>query len=331
MSKRKGLRRHHCRSGPIGLTRSLMLAGLVLWPAAAQAARGGGAASGGEPSGPASVVLLPLVSVYLPGFGQVARRDYLEGLAYGTAAVAGVALAVNAGYAGDGSLDDLMFDEPGARQVFYGLGLYQGAGFLSAWDAFRTAVPVQQRTRGRFGFMPREKETVGELLRAPFRFEYLSRPSTWIPLGLFAGVMGVGITSYRTDREEAGARWHSYEPSDAFFTGALSLNAGVSEEAFFRGYLYPLFHQWSGERTWISNSAQSLLFASAHVGGVTNVPVTQAVFGYYMGWVTQRNDWSLGQVVAIHFWWDVIAVSAALFTRHDVPISLGSFSIPVDF
>jgi len=271
------------------------------------------------------------VSVVVPGFGQLAHRDYLEGLAYGAAGVSGLALLATADYQGTGSIDDILFDKPGARQVFYGGGLYQGAGFLSAWDAFRSAVPVQQETRGRFRFLPKRQESVGDLLLAPFRWEYLKRPSTWIPLGALAGASALGVSAYRADKESTpGLEWYDYTASDAAFTGALSMNAGVTEEALFRGYMQPLFHQWSGERAWISNPAQSLMFASAHIGGVSNVPVAQALLGYYLGWVTQRNDWSLGHAVAIHFWWDVIAVSASLFTRHQVPVSLGSFSIPVD-
>jgi membrane protease YdiL (CAAX protease family) len=270
--------------------------------------------------------------VFIPGFGQLAHREYLGGLAYSTAGFSGLVLATTAGYSGSGSFDDLMFDAPGARRVFYGSGLYQGAGFLSAWDAFQSAVPVQQESHGRFKFLPKQKkESVADLLLAPFRLEHLKRPSTWIPLGALAGASAFSVSTYRSDRKDTpGLNWHPYDGSDAFFTGALSMNAGLTEEAFFRGYMFPLFHQWSGERAWVSNPAQSLLFASAHIGGVTNVPVAQALFGYYLGWVTQRNDWSLSQAVAIHFWWDVIAVSSALFTRHDVPVSLGSFSIPVD-
>jgi len=280
---------------------------------------------------PASVVLLPVVSVFIPGFGQLAHRDYLEGLAYGAAGVTGMVMLATSDYHGNGSIDDILFDKPGARQMFYGGGLYQGAAFLSAWDAFRSAVPVQQQTRGRFRFMPKEQESVSDLLLAPFKWEHLKRPSTWIPLGALAGVSAVGVSAYRADKAGTpGLEWYEYRAGDAVFTGALSMNAGVSEEAVFRGYLQPLVHQWSGERTWISNPAQSLIFASAHIGGVTNVPVAQALLGSYLGWVTQRNDWSLGQAVAIHFWWDVIAVSASLFTRHEVPVSLGSFTIPVD-
>ncbi len=280
---------------------------------------------------PASTVLVPVISVFVPGFGQAAQRRYLEGGAFFATGVSGLVILSQSGYDGDGSLDDVLFDRKGARQLFYGSALYQGAGFLSAWDAFQAAVPAQQLDKGRFKFMnPADRESVGDLLLAPFKPEYLLRPSTYIPLGILGGLAALSVGAYRADKTGDGARWTRYGAGDAFFTGALSMNAAATEEAMFRGYIQPLFHQWSGERAWISNPAQALIFAAAHIGGVTNVPVAQAGLGWYLGWLTQRDGWKIGQAVAIHFWWDVIAVSATLFTRHEVPISLGSFSVPVD-
>jgi membrane protease YdiL (CAAX protease family) len=281
---------------------------------------------------PSSVVLLPVVSVFVPGFGQMAQRRYLSGAAFAAAGFGGLLFASGASYDGDGSLDDALLDVPGARRKVYGLGLYQGAGLMSAWDAFQASIPAQQQDKGRFRFLdPAQREKPADLLLAPFTPAYLKRPSTWIPLGLLAGVATLGTQAYRRDKDsEPGLRWRPYRPGDAFFTGAVSMNAGATEEALFRGYLFPLFHQWSGERAWVSNPAQALLFAGAHIGGVSNVPVAQGLLGFYLGWLTQRDDWKIGQAVAIHFWWDVIALSAAMFTRHDVPISLGAFSIPMD-
>jgi membrane protease YdiL (CAAX protease family) len=281
---------------------------------------------------PASVVLLPIVSVFIPGFGQMAQRRYGAGGLYAAAGMSGLVLATNSGYeGGDGGLDDVLHDEPGARTEFYGLGLYQGAGFLSAWDVFQASVPALQEN-GRFGFMnARKRETAVDLMLAPFKPAYLVKPTTWVPLGILGALAATSAVVYRNEEgSRDGLRWTPYEPDDMFFTGALSLNAGVTEEAMFRGYLFPVFHQWSGRRSWISNPAQALLFAGAHYGGVTNVPVAQGALGLYLGWLTERNQWQVGQAVAVHFWWDVIAVTTTMFTRHQVPISLGSVSLPVD-
>jgi hypothetical protein len=283
-----------------------------------------------EVARPSSTVLLPVVSVFLPGFGQLAQRRYLAGAAYGVAGLSGLVTASNSPYRGDGSFEDVLVDERGARQSLYGLGLYQGAGFLSAWDAFQASVPAQRQDKGRFRFLPARRDKPVDLFAAPFKPEYLKRPGTWLPLGALAALAAAGVAGYRVDKNgEPGLRWLAYEPDDAFFTGAVSMDAAATEEAMFRGYLFPLFHQWSGERFWVSNTGQAGLFALAHYGGVTNVPVAQAALGFYLGWLTRRNGWSVGQSVAIHFWWDVIAISATLFTRYEAPVSLGAFSVPV--
>lgn len=301
--------------------------------AAGNAARADSLATQPEVVRPASAVLLPVVSVFVPGFGQMAQRRYLEGGFYAAAGISGLVLAANSGYEGsDNGLDDVSWDKPGARNAFYGYGLYQGAGFLSAYDAFQASVPAFQQDQGRFLFLnPQKREKTSDLLLAPFKPAYLARPSTWIPLGIFGLIGALAVPAYRSDQgSKPGVRWAPYEPDDLLFTGALSMNAGATEEAMFRGYLFPVFHQWSGQRAWISNPAQALLFAGAHIGGVTNVPIAQAALGYYLGWLTERNQWQVGQAVAVHFWWDAIAVSVNLLTRNEVPVSLGSVSFPVD-
>jgi membrane protease YdiL (CAAX protease family) len=304
---------------------------VLLLSALAPTARAGAATDSIPVVRPGSVVLLPLASVFVPGFGQAAQRRYLEGGAYFAAGASGLVMAANSNYKGDGSMDDLFFDRPGARLQMYGLGLYQGAGFLSAWDTFRAAIPAQQQDKGRFLFIdPAQTESVSDLLLAPFKPKYLVKPSTWIPLGVLGSLAALDISASRASGPDKGGRWLAYGPGDAVFTGALSMNAGATEEAMFRGYMMPLFYQWSGERAWVSNPAQALLFAGAHIGGVTNVPIAQALLGGYLGWLTQRDQWRIGQAVAVHFWWDVIAVSATMFTREEVPVSLGSFSVPVN-
>jgi hypothetical protein len=212
--------------------------------------------------------------------------------------------------------------------------LYQGAGFLSAWDAFQASVPALQSDPGRFRFLG-PREGFADLALAPFRPEHWMRPSTWVPLATLGALTGYMVSDYRRERkrDHPEVRWLPYSGGDLIFTGALSLNAGATEEAFFRGYLFPLFHQWSGERSWASNSAQGLLFALAHVGSV-KIPVVQGFMGLYLGWMTERNGWTLGQAVCVHFWWDVITVAGALLTRNrisEIPISLGAISLPLNW
>jgi hypothetical protein len=50
----------------------------------------------------------------------------------------------------------------------------------------------------------------------------------------------------------------------------------------------------------------SVGFALAHRGTV-QVPLAQLILGYYLGWVSINNQYSLKESIFIHTWWDVIA------------------------
>ena len=67
-----------------------------------------------------------------------------------------------------------------------------------------------------------------------------------------------------------------------------------------------------------SNAAQSLLFAAAHLN--TNPqPIAQLLLGYHLGYVTQKNNWTLGESIFIHTWWDVIAFSTIYHYKQAEP------------
>jgi hypothetical protein len=44
--------------------------------------------------------------------------------------------------------------------------------------------------------------------------------------------------------------------------------------------------------------------------------VGAAVFGAYLGWLQQQNDYAIGQGVAVHFWWNFLT-SLALLKKHE--------------
>ncbi|MEK7691696.1 MAG: CPBP family intramembrane glutamic endopeptidase, partial [Bdellovibrionota bacterium] len=103
--------------------------------------------------------------------------------------------------------------------------------------------------------------------------------------------------------------------SDVFFSGAFSWNAGTHEEAFFRGWLHPVFNEWIGV-PWIANTLQASLFALAHLP--TNpLPWPQFMMGWYWGWLSTHRGWTLSESVFIHAWWDVMAFTFLYATHSD--------------
>ena len=53
------------------------------------------------------------------------------------------------------------------------------------------------------------------------------------------------------------------------------------------------------------------VFAAAHYSNHNQLPIFQLLSGWYLGYVTQRNDWSVSESIFIHSWIDVIAFTAA--------------------
>jgi membrane protease YdiL (CAAX protease family) len=211
---------------------------------------------------------------------------------------AGVAYsAVDAGNRDNNKFEDSLSDR--TRRWQWGNQAYMDAGFVSAFHSFRKAAE-SKKAEGKFLFLQHE-ETTGDLLTAPLHFEYLLKPSIFIPL-MVVGTIG----ALQTNDPHHSSVWRG---DDLAFAGATSVNAGVGEEAMFRGYLVPIMRESWGSDFW-SNSATATVFALAHIGSIS-VPLPQFALGWYLGWRVQKDEWRLSQAVFLHTWWDVIALSAA--------------------
>jgi membrane protease YdiL (CAAX protease family) len=139
----------------------------------------------------------------------------------------------------------------------------------------------------------------------------VQRWTTWADLAYTGLVTGL-ILSGRT----GDAPLHGH---DLAFATALSLNAGVGEEAFFRAWLLPLLHQNTGERFWLSNSLQAALFGLVHVPQAGELAVVIAGWALYEGWLTRRNEWSVRESIFHHFWYDVAVVVASFLADETEP------------
>ena len=280
-----------------------------------------------------SDIFLPLGSVLLPGFGQFFQGEG-SGFAYAGIGLAGLVLyAQGLSEAAEEGLSSEDLEDPGTgfttqswayREMVVGGLALQGSGLLSAYSAFRSAVPRFREEDGRYGFLGR-RESAGELMAAPFRFGHLAEPSAFIPLGLLAGAVGYLVGYERTHRE--GADWTA-SADDFLFTGAEAWNAGVSEEALFRGWLFPLAYEYMGNNYWLANGAQAALFGLAHFDPRSNpVPWPQALLGFYFGWLARKNAWSLSEAVFVHAWWDMILFAGTVAATYREPEAAARFRI----
>jgi membrane protease YdiL (CAAX protease family) len=247
---------------------------------------------------PRSVFWMPVLSFFLPGAGQFSEGQYGYAAGYMGTTLAGLSIAAqNAPEEGSAGLESR-----GDRQRAYMLGnfLYQYAGGYSAYHTFRTAVRTQRQV-SRFGFLTRE-ESPARVALAPFDFRYATRLTTLLPLGILGALAAA----------TPGVNLQNLSPQDVFYTGAYSWGAGTHEEAIFRGWLMPVMADAWGTPTG-ANLAQGVLFAALHMNNVS-VPLPQLLLGTYLGWLTQRREWTIGESIFVHAWWDVIAIGASWAT-----------------
>ena len=286
---------------------SLVVAGLILPAMSAPSAF----------AAPKSDIWMPAVSFVLPGLDQWIEGDYGAAAAYSGIWLGGGLLASEANKAlKDRDLDSGKETKYSARdgdvrRYMLGNQLTMAAGSFSTLHAFRRAVD-SRREQGQYSFLS-EKVTVPDLAMAPFRFEYLTRPTTYVPLGIISA-LAVYSAQSSSDKSENVA----LEPLDGVFAGSFGYLAGTNEEALFRGWMMPLLREYvAGDVT--SNILQSLVFALAHRSQL-DVPITQLLLGYHWGYVTQRNGWSLGEAAFTHAWWDVVAF-LAIYSKREIDSS----------
>ncbi len=254
-----------------------------------------------DPERPRSLVWIPLVSFFLPGFDQWWEGQYPSAVFYTGIGILGISL-VDEDISDKNPTDSDLTD--GEKKSFYGSQLYQTAGSLSAFHSFKTAAKTHQGT-GRFSFL-QEDETTGDVLIAPFRLDFLLRPTTFVPVGIAAAISAIALAN----SEVSGMRGR-----DILYVSGISYNAGTGEEAVFRGWMMPLMMDWMDSPFW-SNTTTALLFALAHLGGDIRYPVAQFVMGWYLGWVTQQRNWTIAESVFIHTWWDLI-ILGTIFLMDD--------------
>ncbi len=264
-----------------------------------------------RPEKPRNFFFPALGSFVVPGLGQWLEGQWQAGIFYGATGVAGLGIAA-AAVQRAGELPNANVDTQSNLIRTYQLGaqIYQSSGGLSAYASFRTAVRSQQPA-GRFTFLKHE-ETTGDLLLAPFAFSEILRPTTFIPL-----LAAVALSLL----DSSAMRGRNLTFADAGFASAFSYNAGTHEEAVFRGWLMPIGQEYLGNEFW-ANTATATLFAAAHISSELKFPIYQFLVGWYLGYQTQANEWTLQQAIFIHTWWDVIAFTSIYLTAKTRPAAM---------
>jgi len=264
----------------------------------------------------ASPEIKSLASLVIPGLGQASNGDYADAAAhFGVFAVSAYGvqhysdkpdfIKDSQRYQGDFEYVNrttLMYD--------YSARLATDTALYSSYAAYRDA----RRTSDRYYRTPAPEESLGDLAVAPFSWEYLSRPTTFIPIGLQLWAVthnqgGYGIY-----------RGHDVTARDLHIFNATANEAtAVGEEGFFRGVLNNSLSSSYGDGWGLGLS--SAVFGLSHSGQGNTASIGQATLaGLYLGWVQQRNGFAIGEGVAIHYWINVLAGISAIRNGGSTPL-----------
>ena len=267
-----------------------------------------------------SPTIAAAASAIIPGLGQAAQGDYTTAAEHFS--LFAVALGAGVHYQNQ---PDFLQDEDRyqhEREIInqttlrrdFALRIATDTAFYSSFAAYRDG-----RSRDARNYRtPAPQEKLSDLAVAPFKWEYLSRPTTFIPLGIqLVAAASDRYGVYRAPDVSTNALY-AYELTANEFTA-------VGEEGLFRGFLNnELSDRWGNGWGLAGSSA---IFGLAHSGqGQTANAVQAGLAGAYLGWVQQRNNFQIGEGVAIHYWVNVIAGIAAI--RHGGSAQLVSFSLP---
>jgi len=253
-----------------------------------------------------------VVPFLFPGIAQVCQGRPAEGAAIASLGVAELAAGA-AVTAGQG------IDHPGAAVSLVALQDLYIAGVSD--------YTLERQRAAHLRYVPPERLT--DLLPAPFSPDVLLRPEVW--LGLI-GMFGADLLVTRLvagqaafDFSRAGTppnlfgRPFAPLPGALLATGvggALFTHVAIAEESFFRGWLQSSLSRALGETPgWLVSTG---LFGATHAVNALFMPEEDRLtylaiyvpfitaLGGYLGWVYQRLGYSLGPVVALHFWYDLL-------------------------
>jgi hypothetical protein len=269
-------------------------------------------------------------SLLLPGLGQALNGDYAEGGAqlglYLVLANQYLRLLDAPDYIKSTERTDrdrnITINRTSFDADLYGTALTD-LSLYSAYGAYRDA----RQLRGNQGYAtPAPQETLGQAAAAPFQWEYLQRPTAWLPVLI---ALGAAVSPPTSDS-------YLYRPQGGLTRDEMAYGmagefemVAVGEESFFRGVLNNGFSSAFGENWGLA--ASSAVFGLAHAGvGAQATPAAATIFGAYLGWLHQRNDYDIREGVAIHFWWDFLTGIAMLKTRKaqvgDPPVRLAEIA-----
>lgn len=250
--------------------------------------------------------LAGVASLLIPGLGQMINQEYAEGAAH-----LGLDLFAAKKYEElishpeyiptyrriDETNSEILVNKTTFYADMYSTGL-NTLSFYSAYDAYRSA-----RKKSNAGYRtPVPPDSLIDMVSAPFDYKLLIKKTSLIPLAL---PLVLNLLPTHPDQ-------FIYVPDSSISRDEMARGfffehqmVAVGEEALFRGYINNSFSSSLGNNWGLALS--SALFGVAHSGTGAQATSAQALlFGGYLGYLQQRNNFSIRQSIAIHFWWNFL-------------------------
>jgi membrane protease YdiL (CAAX protease family) len=238
---------------------------------------------------PRSYILMPLASGFLPGLDQWIEGQYGYASFYTSYTILGLHLNQRKGATSG-------FEEFNEDR-FLGFSMIKAGIGMSTYHSFRSAVTTH-RPLGAFTFLTAE-DSPKDIAMAPFRYEFLSRPTTW---GWLLGVSALFVAIERYDDELPENSRRVITGKDGLYSYGTAFNTAVGEEAFFRGYLLPVLQQETGSPM-IANIGQATIFTLGHSGGNKLLALP---LGLVTGYANQKSGGSIAEGIFMHTWGNFI-------------------------
>jgi membrane protease YdiL (CAAX protease family) len=244
---------------------------------------------------------------------------------------------------------DELFDDPTFLLAYI---YYNNTWMWSVFSAYRDARTLNGTE---LPGCPLPRQSFADLLFAPVNPRVVSRPE--VALGL-VGMLGVGaLVSYAAEGALLSDAGWLFEREKVNFMGrhmhrgvgtalgelyyaALFAPVGIGEEAFFRGLLQTSWSEARGKaRGWVT---ASLIFGLAHAPNALLLETREervryltmgvpylTLAGFYLGWVYMRNDFSLAESVALHFWYDFLISTLGFILDPDSAPFAAGIGVPI--
>ncbi|MEY8211422.1 MAG: CPBP family intramembrane glutamic endopeptidase [Gammaproteobacteria bacterium] len=252
-------------------------------------------------------------SLIVPGSVQLHDERYQMGSAFLGTAIGAQLLLEDYMDADDFIEDDDRFDDD-LKENYINLSTFKADvianiklnnALLSSYDAYKS--------RKHDGAIS-PKDHISDLWSAPFEWNFISRPTTYVPM------LVIAIYASQRDNNYAFIKSSDVSGSDLHISNALKAEVtAVGEEAFFRGYVNTEMSDNYGENYGLLGS--SLIFGATHTGEGDQANFLEASsIGGYLGWLHQRNDYRLGESVAVHYWINFILGVAEIEQGGTIPL-----------